>query len=98
MGSVMLLSPAYSDTFEVMSGPPETPGHLTRAGNYMDPTDPRWSTLHSVRSTDFIVSISSRRRVLIFTKEFPAVPLPWSFSSIPKLTAWLSRADTHQLS
>lgn len=51
----MLLSPAYSDTFEVMSGPPEAPGHLSRAGDYMDPTDPRWSTLHSVRLTVLII-------------------------------------------
>ncbi|EED16602.1 conserved hypothetical protein [Talaromyces stipitatus ATCC 10500] len=43
----MLLSPAYSDTFEIMSGPPEHPGQLGRVGDYMDPADPRWSDIHS---------------------------------------------------
>jgi hypothetical protein len=61
----MLLSPA----FEVMSGPPESPGHLSRVRDDMVPTDPRWFTLYCVRSTGLIVSISSPWRVSILTDQ-----------------------------
>ncbi|OKL56482.1 hypothetical protein UA08_08363 [Talaromyces atroroseus] len=44
----MLLSPVYSTAIQVMSGSPEeNPGHLGRVPHYIDPVDPRWTTVQS---------------------------------------------------